>query len=61
MKAILQIVSLAGILLTIVPPVLFFLGKMSHSSQNLWMLAGAIIWFLSASVWLGRKGKTENE
>ncbi len=59
MKAILQVISLAGILLTIVPPILFFTGKMSHSSQNGWMLAGAVIWFLSASLWLGKKGKTE--
>lgn len=60
MKLILQFFSLAGILLTIIPPILFFLGKMSHTSQNVWMLAGAIIWFLSAFPWLGRKGKTEN-
>ena len=60
MKTILQIISLAGILLTIVPPILFFLGKMSHSSQNFWMLAGAVIWFASAFFWLGSKEKTEN-
>lgn len=60
MKTILQIISLAGILLTIVPPILFFLGKMSQSSQNFWMLAGAVIWFASAFFWLGRKEKTEN-
>lgn len=60
MKTLLQIISLVGILLTIVPPILFFLGKMNHSSQNFWMLAGALIWFASAFFWLGRKGKAEN-
>lgn len=61
MKTVLQTISLVGILLTIVPSILFFLGKMSHSSQNFWMLTGAILWFASASFWLGRKEKTENE
>jgi hypothetical protein len=60
MKLMLQIISMVGILLTIVPPILFFLGKISHSSQNFWMLIGAIIWFASASFWLGRKVKEEN-
>lgn len=59
MKAVLQIISLAGILLTIVPPILFFLGRITQSSQNWWMLIGAITWFLSASLWLGRKEKTQ--
>jgi hypothetical protein len=63
MKRILQFFSLTGILLTILPPVLFFLGKLSYSAQNLWMLAGAIIWFLSASFWLGssRERKQQNK
>ncbi len=60
MKIILQFFSLAGILLTIFPAVLFFLGKISHSTQNFWMLAGAVIWFGSASFWLGSKGKAND-
>ena len=60
MKRILQIISLAGLLLTIVPPVLFFLGKISYDSQNLLMLVGAFTWFVSAFFWLGRKVKVEN-
>jgi hypothetical protein len=59
MKQILQLISLAGILLTIIPPILFFMGKISQSSQNTWMLIGAVIWFGSAIFWLG--GKVKNE
>ncbi len=59
MKPILQFFSLVGILLTITPPVLFFLGKISYTSQNFWMLAGAVIWFASASFWLGSVRKTK--
>ena len=59
MKSILQILSFAGILLTIVPPVLYFMELISRSSQNLWMFAGTIIWFASATFWLGRKKETD--
>lgn len=58
MKLILQIISLAGLLMTIVPPVLFFLEKISLQSQNFLMSAGTIIWFISASFWLGSKGNS---
>lgn len=59
MKYLLQIISLAGILLTIVPPVLFFAGTMSNSIKNLWMLIGTIVWFVTATFWLGKKKKPD--
>jgi hypothetical protein len=58
MKRFLQLISLAGLLLTIVPPVLFFHGNISHGIQNLLMLIGAFIWFVSSFFWLGRRSKT---
>ncbi len=57
MKRIIQLISFIGLVLTIVPPILFFKGTISHSSQNLYMLAGAVIWFVTAYFWLGRKWK----
>jgi hypothetical protein len=60
MKRILQLISLAGLLLTIVPPFLFFHDNISHSNQNLLMLIGAFVWFVSAFFWLGKKSKVEN-
>jgi hypothetical protein len=58
MKRILQLISLTGLLLTIVPPVLFFIGNISHTTQNMLMLIGAFTWFLSAFFWLGKKSKS---
>lgn len=58
MKRILQLLSLAGLLLTIVPPVFFFLEKISQETQNLLMLIGVFMWFVSAFFWLGKKTKT---
>ena len=60
MKRILQLISLTGLLLTIVPPVLFFIGTISHTTQNMLMLIGAFTWFISAFFWLGKKSKVEN-
>ncbi|MCA1758836.1 MAG: hypothetical protein LC658_03620 [Bacteroidales bacterium] len=59
MKQILQFISLVGLLMTILSPVFFFLGKISHPTQDLLMLLGAVVWFGSAVFWLG--GKTKNE
>jgi hypothetical protein len=59
MKQILQLISLIGLLLTILPPVFFFLGKISHSTQDLLMLIGAVVWFGSAVFWLGGRTKAE--
>ena len=59
MKQILQFISLVGLLMTILPPVFFFLGKISHPTQDLLMLIGAIVWFGSAVFWLGSKVKNK--
>jgi uncharacterized RDD family membrane protein YckC len=60
MKQLLQMISLAGLILTLIPSILFFLGEISQSTQNLWMLIGTILWFLSAVFWLGGKEKTSD-
>ena len=58
MKRILQLISIIALLLTIVPPVLFFTEKITQNQQNFWMLIGAIVWFASALFWLGKKSET---
>ncbi len=57
MNTLLKILSLVGLLLTIVPPVLFFAGAIDHSNQNLYLFIGTVLWFGSAWFWLGRKAK----
>ena len=58
-KYLLYMVSLAGLLLTILPPFLLFKGAISHASQNSLMLAGFVLWFMSAWFWLGKKAKND--
>ncbi|MFP4091985.1 MAG: hypothetical protein ACLFUB_18825 [Cyclobacteriaceae bacterium] len=54
---LLKIVSLAGLLLTIVPSVLYFYGHISFELQKMLMLAGTLAWFASAPFWMNRKAK----
>jgi len=54
-------ISLAALILTILPSILFFLGEISHSTQNSWTLAGTILWFISAVFWLGGKEKVADK
>ncbi len=61
MKRILQIISLAGLILVILPSILFFLGEISRSKLNSLMLAGTVIWFASAVFWLGSKVKVSDK
>lgn len=55
MKRFWQFISLIALLLTIVPPVLFFRGDIAQEQQNWYMLAGAVAWFISALFWLGKR------
>jgi high-affinity Fe2+/Pb2+ permease len=54
-------ISLAGLLLTIVPPFLFFKGAISFAGQNTMMLIGFLAWFVSAWFWLGKRAKQKSE
>ena len=55
MKSLLKIISLIGLILSIVPPVLFFLGKVELNSMKLWMGIGMLAWMLTAPFWINRQ------
>lgn len=55
MKGILQLISLAGLLLTVVPAFLVFSGSMTWNQHALFMLIGTIVWFASAPFWMKDK------
>ena len=60
-KILFQIIALTGLLLTLIPPLLFFLDKINHNTQNLLMFAGVVLWFIGAVKWLGSKSKNGSE
>jgi high-affinity Fe2+/Pb2+ permease len=53
-------ISLAGLILTLIPSIIFFAGGIDHSTQNSLVLIGTFLWFVSAGFWLGGKEKVES-
>lgn len=57
MKSMLKIGSLIGLVLTILPPILFFLGKVEMEFMKLWMGIGMVLWLVTAPFWINKKHK----
>jgi hypothetical protein len=54
MKKILQIISYLGLILTVSPGFLVFMGKMSFENYKIWVLIGTILWFSTAPFWINK-------
>lgn len=64
MKNLLKIGSLLGLLLTIVPPIIFFMGNSDLSQMKWTMGIGMVLWFVTAPFWINKKlegGSPETE
>lgn len=55
MRTIYIIISIIGLLLTLVPPILLFAGNITEEQQKFWMLVGAFCWFLTAPAWMNKE------
>jgi hypothetical protein len=55
MTAILKLVSLLGLVLTVVPAFLVLYGTMEWRTHSHLMLLGLVLWFGTAPLWM--KGK----
>jgi len=52
MKRAAQVVSLAALAGTILPPVLFFAGRMDLESMKWAMLVATVAWFAATPLWM---------
>ena len=52
MKTILQLVSFAGLILTVLPSFMVFLQTISWQTHATLMALGTLMWFLSAPFWM---------
>ena len=59
MKNILKIISLAGLVLTIVPSMLVFKGVIDLKLHYNLMIVGMVLWFGSAPFWMKSKSLEE--
>lgn len=55
MKAFLKILSFIGLLLTMIPPVLIFMGKIDLDTTKLVMTIGMVAWFSTAPFWINKE------
>jgi uncharacterized membrane protein len=52
MKTLLIILSLGGLVLTVIPSVLVFLQEITLEDHKLYMIFGMIMWFTTAPFWI---------
>jgi hypothetical protein len=57
MKKVLVLMSYIGLALTAIPAFFVFTGKLSFEQYKSLMIAGAVLWFLTAPFWIDRTTK----
>jgi hypothetical protein len=55
MKIFYKIVAIAGLLMTLVPSILFYFQMIEIGQMKLYMAIGTMLWFSGAIPWLGQK------
>jgi len=61
MKKILQIISYLGLILTVSPGFLVFMGKMSFENYKIWVIIGTLLWFTTAPFWINKSIKKTSD
>ena len=54
---LLKLVSLTGLLLTIIPSIMVFVGNIEHSRHITLMAIGMVLWFVTAPFWINKESK----
>lgn len=52
MKKLAMLIGLAALAGTIVPPALFMMKQLPHTTMQMVMLVSAVAWFVTAPVWM---------
>jgi len=55
MKYLYPVLAITGLLLTLIPSILLYLGMLSLENMKMYMFIGAVVWFSGAIPWLGKK------
>lgn len=55
MKIFYKIVAVTGLIVLLVPPILFYFQKIDSGEMKLYMAIGTMLWFSGAIPWLGKK------
>lgn len=55
MKTMIRVISFAGLGLTLIPAFLVFAGVLAWQTHADLMLAGTVLWFATAPLWMGKR------
>lgn len=55
MKTLLKLLSYLGLILTGIPSIFYFMGKITQETSHDLMAVGMILWFVSAPFWINAK------
>lgn len=61
MKPILKAISYLGLALSLVPGLLVFTGKIDLATSKNVLIAGMLLWFLTAIFWIERTSLEDDE
>lgn len=61
MKKVLEIISYLALVHLVAGPILYYMDKISLEQNKLWMLVATIVWFGTASFWIGTKKESSND
>ncbi len=61
MRRILQLISAVALVATILPAMLFLLGRVDLEQVKWLMLLATIVWFASTPFWMGRPTEVKDE
>ena len=64
MKSVLKFISLLGLIFTIYPPILYFMGDATLDRMKISMGIGMVLWMVTAPFWINKKtidGRPERE
>jgi hypothetical protein len=56
MRHVFKYLSFLGLAMTVVPAFLVFAGQLDLAAHQVWMLAGTGLWFVTAPLWIRKKG-----
>lgn len=58
-KIIIRILAVSALLMTLIPSFFHFSGRIESQQVKWWMGIGMVLWFMTGSLWLGRKNKDQ--
>jgi len=61
MRMVARLVSFVALVGTILPPALFFAGRIDLDATKWWMLVATGAWFVATPIWMDRKAATSRE